>query len=95
MRARFINERARFTEPDSDSLWQRLSGTFSGWVEDLTKQWFAYPPAPVKKAPTPAPTAPAEADPLQEVIDRIVEESRLEEEAKKAGQVAPPNAPVN
>jgi penicillin-binding protein 1A len=84
LRARLIDARERFAAPDESGLWQRLSVRVGGWFED----WFpAAPPEPPKKAPAPPPPpsspAPApDADPLQEVIDRILEEEKRADAAE-------------
>ena len=85
LRSRIIDSKIRFIPPDDSNLLQRLSSGINGWFRDL----FAAPPEPAKKAPpdppASAPDIPAqEADPLQEVIDRIVEESNREEAALQA-----------
>ena len=85
LRSRIIDSKIRFVPPDDSGLLQRLSSGITGWFRDL----FAAPPEPAKKAPSDppasAPDIPAqEADPLQEVINRIVEESNREEAALQA-----------
>ena len=82
LRSRIIDSRIRFIPPDDSGILQRLSSAITGWFRDL----LASPPEPGKNAPSdPAsfvPDIPApETDPLQEVIDRIVEESNREEAA--------------
>ena len=91
LRTHLIDERARFDAPDDRSVLQRLAT----WVSDRFHDWFSPSPRPQKKtappAPAPAKTPTPDADPLQEVIDRIVEESKREEAASKAAGNATPN----
>lgn len=85
LRSRVIDARSRFVAPDDRNLLQRLADRVSGWFQD----WFAAPPEPPKKKAPLLPPAPLEAptpelDPLQEVIDRIVEEGKQEEAIERA-----------
>ncbi|WP_319242792.1 transglycosylase domain-containing protein [uncultured Propionivibrio sp.] len=96
LRTRLIDERQRFTAPDDRSLWQRLVIQVSQWAEKLMPSWFAPPPPPPRKAAPPKPenSEPAEdADPLQEVIDRIIAEDTQETPAKTAPPATPPTTP--
>lgn len=85
LRTRVIDARTRFVAPDDRSLLQRLSDRVTNWF----RGWFPPPPEPPRKKSPLAPPAPLdvpapEADPLQEVIDRIVEESKQEEAIERA-----------
>ncbi len=85
LRSRIIDSQIRFIPPDDSSLLQRLLSA----ITDGFRHVFVTPPEPAKKetsdAPTSAPDHPEqEPDPLQEVIDRIMEESNHENAALQA-----------
>jgi penicillin-binding protein 1A len=86
LRTRIIDPRTRFEAPDETGLLQRLFGG----IKDRFMKLFAAQPKSAAKPPRRAAPAPAaeitplphsEADPLQEEIDQILEESRREESA--------------
>ncbi len=84
LRSRLIDTRNRFVPPANDGLIQRLSAQvaqFAQWLQGLTS------PAretPVAESPPPTPrrkdSREDESDPLQEVIDKILEEEKKKSE---------------
>lgn len=86
LRARLIDTRERFEPPANDGLIQRLStkvAQFAQWFRHLTTRRTE---APVAEPPLPAPqkkdSQEDESDPMQEFIDKI-----LEEEKKKSEEI--------
>ena len=91
LRSRLIDSKARFIPPDDTGLLHRLSSEIVEWLRER----FASPPESVKEetsnAPIQPPKPPAqEVDPLQEVIDRIIEESNREDRVNQEMGNAPP-----
>ncbi len=92
LRARLIDTRSRFVPPANDGLMQRLSAQVA--------QWFAHLTSPRQEAPAEEPPLPRkkgirkdEDDPLQEVIDKILEEEKKRSEEMHS--LHEPNEPGN
>ena len=90
LRARLIDPKIRFEAPEP-SLMKRVFRSVRDWFLGVfvpDAEPVAKPPLPVEPEPSvePTPSPPNEADPLQEKIDQILEESRKED----AGTLPPP-----
>ncbi len=92
LRSRLIDARIRFAPPDDSGLLSRLTSKIKHWFDGFFRTEEKPVPQPRRSVtPTPAPAATGEsppapepssvpdADPLQEVIDRILEEERQQE----------------
>ena len=74
LRMRVISDRVRFEPPEQgmmQRLWNRVTDWFGEWFEPS-------PTSAPKTIPAPSTASPQEADALQAVIDKIVEESQKE-----------------
>ena len=82
LRSRLIDTRSRFVPPANDGLMQRLSAQVAQWFARLTSP---RQETPAEEPPSPTPRKKDiredEDDPLQEVIDKILEEEKKKSEA--------------